>query len=56
MDFEILKNYATRKYSKLFDFWMVYDVSKNNSILWKESWNGKNLMLELRFITYINRF
>jgi hypothetical protein len=56
MDFEILKNYATVKYSKQFDFWMAYDVSKKNSMLWKESWNGKDLMLELRVITYINRF
>ena len=56
MDFEILKNYASKKYSKQFDFWMAYDVSKNNSLLWKESWSGKDLMLELRFITYINRF
>jgi len=56
MDFEFLKNYVNREYSKQFDFWMAYDVSKNNSLLWKESWNGEDLMLELKFITYINRF
>jgi len=56
MDFEILKNYATRKYNKQFDFWMAYDISKKNSLLWKESWKDKGLMLELRLIRYINRF
>ena len=56
ISFEFLKNYANKKYSKQFDFWMAYDISKNNSLLWKESWNGDDLALELRFITYINRF
>lgn len=56
MEFEFLKNYVSKEYSKQFDFWMAYDVSKSNSLLWKESWNGEDLMLELRLITYINRF
>lgn len=56
MNFEILKNYENRKYNRQFDFWMAYDISKNNSLLWKETWNSKDLALQLLLITYINRF
>jgi hypothetical protein len=56
IDFEFLKNYTNRKHKKQFDFWLAYDLTETQSLLLKEAWGNKGLSVELRFMSYINRF